>query len=470
MKRVATVFLACIMLISMFAGCTSKKAPEQAAVTPTQAAAASTQADKQTDPKKAVEISAWVGPAWKGVFDATDPSANFGDFHKYAAKKYMDLNPNTKINVEVIGPEERTEKLTIAVQSNTMPEIFFDTPMALFDYAHAGLLVPLNDIVTDEDKADISQATWDDVTIADKIYMFPFNAETGHLAVNVSLFKALGKENVLPAGDGMIKWTPEEFKNVLKAVSGQKDFYPFGVYCGSTAGDTWTNILIRMFGGSFFNKEGTEIILNQPDGVNGLAFLKDLQKENLLAPGIQSMVIGDVLTMFLNKKLAVSVFNNLNYNNLLQGLKDGSIQEPFELRWAYFPSEKDPMCFAYTKGSVVFDVENKDNVAVAKDFVKFYSSDPELVGASTQLAPFRKSVADKVMKSDPTQALLSESLKYQVSYSQNVPGYLQLRTFFFPELQAVFTDQKTPQEALDSFVEKGNKTLKTNVEKSKLLK
>ena len=49
------------------------------------------------------------------------------------------------------------------------------------------------------------------------------------------------------------------------------------------------------------------------------------------------------------------------------------------------------------------------------------------------------------------------------------PGYLELRALFFPELQAAFTGQKTAQEALDSYAQKGNEILKKNVEKSKLL-
>jgi multiple sugar transport system substrate-binding protein len=37
-----------------------------------------------------------------------------------------------------------------------------------------------------------------------------------------------------------------------------------------------------------------------------------------------------------------------------------------------------------------------------------------------------------------------------------MPGYSELRNVLFPELQAALTGQKTPQEALDSYVEKGN--------------
>ena len=50
-----------------------------------------------------------------------------------------------------------------------------------------------------------------------------------------------------------------------------------------------------------------------------------------------------------------------------------------------------------------------------------------------------------------------------------MPGYLQLRSAFFPEMQAVYAGEKTPQEALDSFVSRGNEILAESVEDSVLI-
>ena len=85
------------------------------------------------------------------------------------------------------------------------------------------------------------------------------------------------------------------------------------------------------------------------------------------------------------------------------------------------------------------------------------------------MLPFRNSVADKLRETNPTMAQLAESLQYSKPFNQLAPGYLELRALFFPELQAAFTGQKTAQEALDSYAQKGNEILKKNVEKSKLL-
>ena len=47
-----------------------------------------------------------------------------------------------------------------------------------------------------------------------------------------------------------------------------------------------------------------------------------------------------------------------------------------------------------------------------------------------------------------------------------MPGYSELRNVLFPELQAALTGEKTPQEALDSYVEKGNAVIKEGREGS----
>ena len=49
-----------------------------------------------------------------------------------------------------------------------------------------------------------------------------------------------------------------------------------------------------------------------------------------------------------------------------------------------------------------------------------------------------------------------ENAKYIYNFSNNIPGYNELRNVLFPELQAALTGQKTAQEALNSYVEKGN--------------
>ena len=48
-------------------------------------------------------------------------------------------------------------------------------------------------------------------------------------------------------------------------------------------------------------------------------------------------------------------------------------------------------------------------------------------------------------------------------------GYAEFRNVFFPEIQAMLIGEKTPQEALDSLVENGNKIIETGNNQSLIL-
>jgi multiple sugar transport system substrate-binding protein len=471
LKKTISLILAISLAAGIgLSGCGSGQDTAQSASAPS-AAQASGNAGGTTaaSPEKPVNLTCWFEACFRGVYDQNAEGADFGDFHRFAAEEYKKLHPNTNIEVVVVGPQERAEKLSVAVQSNEMPDLMFDTHFALFDYAHAGVLLPLNDIITEEDRKDIPPAAWDNVTLKGNTYMFPFTSEDGHMGLNLNLFEQAGAMDYVPKGD-IGEWTPEQFRDALRALKKglPSDVYPLVFYCGGPTGDTWNNMYMRMFGAQFFNDDTTEIILNDEKGVKALEFMLGLQKEGLIAPGSETLTVEDAAQIFLNKKAAVSIFNVLHYNNLVKGLNEGTIQKPFDLKFAYIPNEAGNVCFTYVFGSAAFATGKEDNIAAAKDFIKFYSS-PPYTDASMTMLPFRKSVAEKLSKTNPQMAKLAESLQYSKPFNQLAPGYLELRALFFPELQAAFTGQKTAQEALDSFAAKGNEVLKKNVQKSKLL-
>ena len=430
-------FIPILLGMIMLSGCGKNNQGDSTSSSPppgTDSAGAASQTSEPPVTDEPVKLTCWFEAAFRGVYDQTEPGADFGDFHRYVAEEYKKIHPNVDIEVVVVGPQERAEKLSVAVQSNEMPDLMFDTHFALFDYAHAGILLPINDIITPEDREDIPAAAWDNVTLNGNTYMFPFTSEDGHMGLNLDLFEQAGAMDYVPEGE-IGQWTPEEFRDALRAL-----------------------------------KKGLpeEIVLNDEKGVKALDFLLSLQEEGLIAPGCETLTVEDAVQIFLNKKAAVSVFNVLHYNNLMKGLNEGTIEKPFNLKFAYIPNEEGPTCFTYVFGSAVFATGDEKKIAAAKDFIKFYSS-PPYSDASMIMLPFRNSVADKLRETNPTMAQLAESLQYSKPFNQLAPGYLELRALFFPELQAAFTGQKTAQEALDSYAQKGNEILKKNVEKSKLL-
>ena len=105
-------------------------------------------------------------------------------------------------------------------------------------------------------------------------------------------------------------------------------------------------------------------------------------------------------------------------------------------------------------------------MAAAKDFIKFYSTDKELVKASRNSLPVRTSVINELKSELPYLPAYEKNAQYIINFSNNVPGYSELRNALFPQMQAVFTDASKPQEAMDEFVQQGNQILENNMKKS----
>jgi multiple sugar transport system substrate-binding protein len=460
-----TVLMMLIISVVGLTGCSVKPAAD--ASKQEQQSAQTTQ-NKQEE--KPITITLWNAPDFKGIYDPNAQGADYGDLYKFAAEEFKKEHGNVTIEVENVPGADRDAKFSVALQSGTQPDIYIGAAFVVYDYAHNGFLVPLNDIVSEEDKVDIPPKIWAQVTSNGDIYSFPFYTETGHLAINLSLFEQAGVALPIETNPGeIIEWTPEEFRDTLRAIKGKLDgVYPFGFYCGSTQGDTYNVMLLEMFGATLFNDSGSEVAINGPEGVRALEFIKSMYDEGLFAPGAESLNVLDAYQLFLNKQTAVSIYNNVNYDLVNQQLKDGTMEEPFEIQMAFLPSTGDPMCYAYPMGSVVFKAGNgnEKQTEMAKQFVKFYSHAP-YSDAGLSMMPLRKSVAQKL--DDPLKVKIAESAEYAADFSQRAPGYLKLRASLFPELQACVTGEKTPQEALDSYAKNANAILKDGVENSVLI-
>lgn len=463
-KQIVSIILALVMLLSLAACGNSAATASDTASASTETFASVGEENTITD--KPVTLEVWVGPAWMGVWDQMEPNAQYGDFHRYVAEEYMKLHPNVTINIETVDSTSRVERLSAAIQSNTVPNIVFDSAFSIYDYAHAGLLDSFNDLISEEDYQDFPESVWDSVSTNGQVYVYPFSAETGHLAVNLDIIEQAGALNLIPDGD-IIEWTPEEFRAVLEAVrdANLPGVYPLGFYCASTSGDTWTNMYLRMFGSGFFSEDGKEITLNDSEGVEAMQYMIDLYNDGLMAPGPESLKLQDNYNLFYAGQTAVAEMGNIAYGTLASGWEDGTIK-PFNFKWAYFPSEEDPYCFFYVKGSICFNVDDKETQAVAKDFIRFYSSAP-YTEASNALTPIRKSIIAEM--TDVDAMVLANSLENAVNFSSQVPGYLEIRSLFFPEVQAAILGQKTAQEAMDDFVKNGNETLTKNVANSVIM-
>lgn len=403
-----------------------------------------------------VSLTLWLTPQWKGVFSGDEEGADYDSFFKEAAKRYNELHPNVTISVEVIPGDTRDEKLRAAEATDSLPDIMFEGAFTMSSYYHTGSIVDLDDIISDEDRADIGEGIWENCQIEGHTFIFPFAHMPGTLIYNADMFREAGLDDYIGGEYEIVTWTPDEFKNeILPALRDNlSGVYPMSLFAMNNQADTWNLSYLRMYGSEFFDETG-HLCVNDEKGVKAMQYIIDLYNEGLTVPGAESLTSNDCNAMFQNQQIAVSFTNSTLLSNLHTDMESGAI-ESFDARLCNIPGDPEPKSFTYVSGLMAMNTHDETRIAVAKDFVKYVSTDSELIMASKNMLPVRSSVTEAVKDELPYLEAYTENQKYIFNFSNNMPGYNELRNVLFPEIQAALTGQKTAQEAMDDYVAKGN--------------
>jgi multiple sugar transport system substrate-binding protein len=281
------------------------------------------------------------------------------------------------------------------------------------------------------------------------------------------MFKAAGLDKFIGGETEIKTWTLDEYEQILKGLKDNlpktkySNTYPMSLFAVNNQGDTWNLAYLRMFGNKFFDDQGN-IVLDDAKGAKAAAWLKKIKDAGYTNPGPESVSSNDANGMYLNQQLAISFTNPILFNNAKMDMASGKTAK-FDSRLANIPSESgNPLSFTYVVGASVFQNKDQAKVEAAKDFVKFFSTDPELVKSSKNGIPVRSSVSKEFEKEKPLFAAYNANSKALFNFTGNVPGYSQLREVLYPELQALYMGAKTPEQAVKDYQTKGNKVIQTN--------
>lgn len=447
-KHFLVLMTACMLLISVaLAGC-------------------SNDSTEKSSGKGTVEITAWLTPQWKGVIDSSEEGADYDSFFKQAAKDFSAQYKeyDVKVNTQVIAGDQRDELLNVNLNGGTPPNVFFESVFAMGDYAHRGALEPLDDLVDDASKEDIPESIWENVKFGDNVYFYPFSQNPGTFAYNAEMFKAAGLDEYIGEENEIKTWTLAEYETILKKLKADlpkkkySNAYPMGVFALNNQADTWNLAYLRMFGNPFFDEKG-KIVVNDQAGIKATTWLKEIYDEGLTNPGAESVSSNDTNAMFQNQQLAINFTNSVLYSNAKADMESGKAPK-FDMRLANIPSESgDPLTFTYVTGASVFKSDDEIKTKVAKDFVKFFSTDKELVKASKNAVPVRTSVVEEFKSEHPLFESYEANAKYIFNFTGNVAGYNQVRQVLYPELQALYTGEKKPADVVKDYQKNGNKII-----------
>jgi len=215
------------------------------------------------------------------------------------------------ITVQHVAQPEYLQKLNTAAAGNNLPDMTVIRVTDVPEMAARNVIKPMPEevlnIIGGEDLAsDFPEGVWNGGVYQDQRYSFPLDVNPQVLYYNKDLFEEAGI--TMPTDRPM---TREEFEAAAEALN--KDGVA-GIAIGTLySGETFFDMLLRQFGGSLANEEGTEATYNSEAGVEALTYLQELKQK--YSPQIQGQGDPEV-TQFQQGRAAMVIHGPWHISNL----------------------------------------------------------------------------------------------------------------------------------------------------------
>lgn len=365
-------------------------------------------------------------------------------------------NPDIDVQLEMLDFESGPAKIASNILGKTPPNVVFDAPGRIITWASEGILADLNGMFSDEDKADISKGVQEASKYKGDYVMYPLGTAPFTMGFNKTMLEQHGLLDMLPlAGDRT--WTLEQYEALLRALK-EKGEAGAVIFCKTQGGDQGTRaFLANLYGGSVMNDDLSAYTTNEEPFVKALDWTMKAIEEGLLEEGT-----GFDGTAAIDEFAAGRVSHTILFGTGLYNLRKAALDEMgIEAVLVPYPAPEGKAELEFlVSGLCVFKNEDEKVVEASKRFVEFVANDAEWAAKNiAQAGQFSPRASVTAVVEDPEIAYGATMSKMFGKYYNTVPGFAQMRTFWFASLQAAFSGEKTAQEAMDYFTGEANKTL-----------
>jgi multiple sugar transport system substrate-binding protein len=429
------------------AATTAAPAATTAAPRPTTAAPAATTA--ASVPNVVVSKSGYKGTLTYWALGYT-PGANTG-FSKStdaAAAAFMKANPDIK--VEVVGYSADNAgfaKLINNVQSGTGVDVFRVPNDSLPVLIKEGIVAPLDEFITAQDREDIFTNLFDYVRFDGKLYAWPLWVPPVAMYINSDVFKEKGVE--IPKDN----WTYEQFVEIAKKLTfdranGEK-VYGYTALIDPGLVDTWP--IIMSDGARPLSADNTKYTYNSAEGISGLKKLVDLaQVHKVTPPDFGTQKLDDIITAFKDKKL-VAMWSRPSGDS--GTLKAANVN--FEIRQMPIGKSGKNVSAGGIGLVAVVTIKDKARQQAAMDLARYVTSaQVEQDVPGYYLAP----AARKSVQAKEPYSLFAPSVP-NAWVTPSLAVWPQIRTLIHPQLQNAVFGKTSPEQALTAPAEEINKIL-----------
>lgn len=437
MKKVLSLFVVCVMIISLLAACGSNNAASPAEG---QTGDAETGGNKEPakEPASDNEPVTLKFASW-GVSEAATKEAL-----EAMAAKYTELHPNVKIEYVGIPFGDIKQQTFVMAASGNAPDIIQTFTAWFPTYAASDIIVPLDDLLGEEYVNDLFPSYKEDYSYNGNLMGVPWAPSPYILYWNKELFKKAGLPDRAPE-------THEEMLEFARALSKLKTDQGEQVYgMGEATEKLPINGMIALrniyaFNGSIFDKDG-KVNVNTPEVIDALKYYETLVDEGLSPQGAKLKDLRNLfsigrLGMYADGYYGKAVFRNLSG----QG-------EAFDSVWgaAIIPKNKNGKSVSIGEAHGLVISKDSKNKEAAADFIKFLSDEAMIslyhqkVGAMTS----RKSISTlPEFNSTELDKVLTEQMNHIKPLPKNNPGLEQAYLEIAEAVQKVTVANESPEKA-----------------------
>ncbi len=427
-SRIVSLVLVVLMVLT---GCTADPATSTSQDTQSSASSSSKTEDET------VELTYWTGTWHETLLPEL-------------MVKFNEKYPNIKIKAEYFPWDGMADKYTVALQSNSGPDLMNLAYIWILPYATMGKLENLNSYI-DKSKTDLSDFFTGALNAGQKdgnTYALPYRTEGIALLYNKDMFKEAGLDPEKPPE------TWAQLREYSKKLT-NNNVAGFGM-CGKQVDNVTIQIYSLMMsnGAELIKSDGLTTDFTSPKAVEAFTNWVEMATVDKSVPA--SVLENDNTTnrnLFANEQVAMYI--SASYD--LQPIKEAN--PDINMGFGLFPAmttkgETKTQIGGWSLG-MTNTCKNKD---AAFDFINFFTS-TEMCPLYSDTLPARKSSMSNDLYKDPDYQIFFDCLEYATAIPAS-SVITQVNQAVYVQAQAVLAGEATIEEAMAAAAKEAEAALK----------
>lgn len=463
MRKFWRVVAACLVLTMAPTGCQKKEEPKKEPDLQLEEELDKEQEEPEQPPESEeqpvtvlseleAEITWWTYP----IFVQEEGAAE--TYEQEIIARFQQYYPNIRVNVDVLDYENGPARVKEAIEAGAMPDILFDEPGRIQDYARKGVLRNLEPLFTPERQEDlVSPEILSACRYEDSYVMYPLSMMNYVMAFNKEMLETCGAMELLNR-EGARTWDTDTFGQVLEKLN-NSGFKAGMLFCSGVAGDYATrSFLTNLYDAPLMNADMSAYAFQGEGAAAALQKAKDWVDAGWMING--SGVTGaESVQQFVEGESSYTLLWSLPQAISNQAALEERGIEVVEMP---YPSQDGTPVLEYImNGFCIFQNNDEVRAEAAQYFLEFICNGEEAAShvAHTGAFPVSRSLGDVYQGNE--QALFYEALTpYSGPYYQKVQGFEAMRVYWYQMISEVLNGEYGAKAASNSFVEYANETRK----------